>query len=46
MTKRGYELSKAVFYGSITRDEALDELENDYGMNRGSTIVFIGRKLR
>ncbi|MCF0266068.1 HNH endonuclease [Acinetobacter guillouiae] len=41
MTKRGYELSKAVFYGSITRDEALDELENDYGMNRGSVNDYI-----
>lgn len=41
MTIRGYELSKAVFEGKVSRDKALDELEYNYGMNRGSASDYI-----
>ena len=37
MTKAAYEATKSAYHGSKNRGYILDELGNDYGMNRGSS---------
>jgi 5-methylcytosine-specific restriction protein A len=41
MTQVAYEFSKNVYQGLVERDKALNELENTYGMNRGSASDYI-----
>ena len=41
MTEMGYQLSKEVYENKKTKNIALDELEQNYGMSRGSAIDYI-----
>jgi 5-methylcytosine-specific restriction protein A len=41
MTEAAYTVSKDVYHGRMSKNDALDRLENDFGMNRGSASDFI-----
>lgn len=41
MTERGYEYAKRVYYETISKKNALDELAKETGMNRGSASDYI-----
>ena len=41
MTKAAYTASKDVYHGRMSKNDALNSLETDYGMNRGSASDYI-----
>ena len=41
MTQTAYQAAKDVYHGRISKNDALDILENEHGMNRGSASDYI-----